>query len=386
VAEGGKKPGGLRFQILLLGVALLFGATLQVAGPVWIRAVFDQVRLDSLAGVAVLLLALAVSIVGHELGHLCAALLLDYEILGVGLGPFRYERQHGQGTALYDGESWFRCSISAVARDTGKRWRLRTIILVAAGPFATLLLMMASAWFAFHSPAWLSGFWSCCVEVNLFVFVLGLIPNGRFAEVRNDARLLLALGTNSVEARDMLVCQQAIELALCGIRPEDYPPALMLELASFTGRPYTSLMVARRMVEWAIDSDDIATADSWQQYAVRASRRCNAREANRALAESACFDVLFRGDFAAARLKFAEVVFDCLSPASLAERARAARLIAFGLPQRAPAHILRAQYHLPLGIAYHNYERMLLGKLHDLALARCPPGPFAVIVTSPAEI
>jgi hypothetical protein len=130
-------------------------------------------------------------------------------------------------------------------------------------------------------------------------------------------------------------------------------------------------MAARRIVEWAIDSGDIATAGTWDQHALSAGEKCGGHEANRALAESACFDVLFRSDLRSARHRFAQVDFDSLFPPAFAERARAARLIACDLPQRASKHILQGQYELPSGIPYYEYERMLLGKLHDLVLADC---------------
>jgi len=370
-ADAEKRPGELRFQMQLLGVAVTVGLVLQLAGPWWVRAIFERVKLDSFSALSGILAALSTSILAHELGHLVAAWCLHYEILGGGLGPFQYERQQGNGIFLYDPKNWFRCSVSAVARDFGAGWRERTMVLVAAGPCATLALLIAAARFAFYRQGWLNGFWGCCAEVSFFLFMLGLIPNSRSAAVRNDARLLLELFRNSADAREMFVCQQAIQLALRGIRPEEYPPALMLEMAGFQGRPYTNLMVSRRMVEWATDSGDVAAAGSWQQHALAASKKCSFREANRTLAEAACFDVLFGGDRGAARGKFAEVDFDRLFPPTLAERARAARLIACDLPQRAPAHILRAQYHLPLGIAYYNYERVLLEKLHCLALTHC---------------
>jgi hypothetical protein len=172
----------------------------------------------------------------------------------------------------------------------------------------------------------------------------------------------------------MLMCHQAIELSLRGIRPEDYPQSLLEEFSRFQGRPYTSLMMARRMVEWAVDSGNIPLAAEWDRTALAAGVLCSPRLANRALAESACFDVLFRDDLRAASYKFAKVEFEELLPPSLAERARAARLVACHLPDRAPAHILRAQYHLPLGNPYYNYERMLLGQLHTKALSRSRAG------------
>jgi hypothetical protein len=372
-----RKPAAQVFHLILLGIALVVGASVQVAGPAWSRGIFEQVKPGTLLGFAALILALLISILAHELGHLSAALFLNYEIIGFAVGPFRCERQHGKAMFRYLPQNWFSCSISAVARDLHNCWRFRTMSVVAAGPAFTLLLLMVSCRFAIAlnsstaAAGWPAQFWNASAEINFFLFLLGLIPNGRFARMRNDAALFLALKRSASDAEDMFRCHQAIDLALRGTRPEYYPPALMLELASFSGRPYTNLMVARRMVEWAVDSGDIATASSWDQRALAAAEKCRGDEANRALAESACFDLLFRGDLRSARHRFAQVDFDTLFPPAFAERSKAARLLACELPQRAGKHILNGQYQLPPGIPYYEYERMLLAKLHDLALAGC---------------
>jgi Zn-dependent protease len=364
-------PGQRRFHVLLLGLAIVIGTWLQTAGPPWVVAIFDHVRLDTVTGVAALLSAFLLSIVVHELGHLAAALSLNYEVLGGALGPLRFERWHSRVMFRYAGENWFRCSISAVPRQMNGNWRACTMTVVAAGPAFTLLLLMLAAIGALASHhVWLAEFWSSCAEVNFFLFILGLIPNGRFAPARNDAALFLALMQDSTEAFDLLTCHKAIALPLRGIRPADFPEPLMVRLATFSGRPYTNLMVARRMVEWAIDSGDLTLAGIWDRYALENSEKCSARERNVALAESACFDVL-TDDLPSACRKFAQLDLHTLFPPVLAERAKAARFVASGLPARAPTHILRAQYALPLGVGYYDYQRMLLGKLHDQALYRC---------------
>jgi len=97
------------------------------------------------------------------------------------------------------------------------------------------------------------------------------------------------------------------------------------------------------------------------------------RTKNTALAESACFDVLFRNNVKAARVKFDAVEFEMLFPPCLAERARAARFIANDLPHLAFRNILRAQYALPVGLAYYDYERSLLDRLHAMALKQSNP-------------
>ncbi len=372
-----RKPIAQVFHLFLLAVALVLGACLQAAGPAWSRAIFEHVKPGTILGFAALLLALLFSVLVHELGHFSAALFLNYRILGFAAGPFRCETQHGKTIFRYLQGNWFNCSISAVARDLRNCWRLRTMSVIAAGPVLTLSLLIVSLSLVIPLNAsvvplnWVGQFWNACAEVNFFLFLLGLMPNGRFAPVRNDAALFLALKRNGTDALDMFRCHQAIDLALNGMRPQDYPPSFIVELSSFSGRSYTNLMAARRIVEWAIDSGDLATAGTWDQYALSAGEKCGGDEANRALAESACFDVLFRSDLRSARHRFAQVDFDSLFPPAFAERAKAARLIACDLPQRASKHILQGQYELPAGIPYYEYERMLLGKLHDLALAGC---------------
>jgi hypothetical protein len=365
-----RKRSNLTFHLLLLGLAIAGGLVFQVAGPAWALAIFGHVELGTIGGVAALLTALLVSIVAHELGHLCTAILLNYEVVGGALGPLRFERSHRATIFSYTPEDWARCYVSAVPREMGAEWRQRTMAVVAAGPAFTLLLLIISVCIALTRATWLTPFWSCCAEVNFLIFVLGLFPNTRFGGPRNDAALFRALYQNAADALDIFTCHRAIQLGLRGIRPEDYPEPLLLELACFNWRPYTNLLVARRMMEWAIDSGDLKLASAWDEHALANSKKCTARERNIALAESACFDVLFRHDRLSAGDKFAAVNFETLFPPSLAERARAARLLACESPSQAPAHILRAQYHLPLGIPYYDYERKLLSQLHAVALAQ----------------
>lgn len=333
------------------------------------RAIFAQVQLDSLSGLSALLLALLASAMAHELGHLLAARALNYEILAAAIGPFQLDRWHNKCIFRFRAGQWSRCSISAVPRQMHGRWRSHMMLVVLAGPAASLLFLGVAVSLAAGHHA--DRFWSACAEVNFFLVMLGFIPNSRLAPIRNDASLFLALWKNAADARDIFRCHQAIELGLRGIRPEDFPLPLLQELATFEhSRPYTRLMVARRMVEWAVDSGHLQLAREWDQESLEVSAQCGPRSANRALAESACLDVALRRDPVTASRKFAKVRFAELFPPSLAERAQAAYLVARHLPQQAPAHILRAQYQLPLGNPYYNFERMLLEHLHLLALAQ----------------
>ena len=122
-----RKPAAQIFHLFLLAVALVVGACLQAIGPAWSRAIFEQVKPGTALGFAALLLALLVSIAAHELGHLSAALFLNYGILGFAVGPFRCERQHGKtSSVIFSGigsTALFR-PWRAILHNC---WRLRTI-------------------------------------------------------------------------------------------------------------------------------------------------------------------------------------------------------------------------------------------------------------------
>lgn len=244
------------------------------------------------------------------------------------------------------------------------------MLVVAAGPAATLLGTVGAASVAvFSAPtAWLGTFWSTLALFHFLIFVLGLIPNSESAKTRNDATLFLTLKRNGIAARELKLYHRLTQLRLAAVRPCDYPPALMSDAAQWKGRPEANVLIARTLSEWALDSDDLALAGIWDRQAVEQSESCDPRLHNSALAASGCLDVLFREDMAAAREKFLRVDFNDLFPRYFAYRARAACLLANDLRAQVPAQVIRAQYALPLGLPYYDFERMLLGILHLKAL------------------
>jgi len=122
------------------------------------------------------------------------ALACDFEILGGRLGPWRMQQLHGKRTVWFSCARLFSCSIAAVPRDC-EHWRTRMLLVVAAGPLATLfgLAVAANAAVWAEPQSWLATFWSALAQFHFFSFVLGLMPNGESAKVRNDASLFLIL-------------------------------------------------------------------------------------------------------------------------------------------------------------------------------------------------
>src|SRR5579875_3926381 len=105
-----KEPGS---TLGLLTLAIFLGAAIDLFGPAWAHTIWGAVKLDSPSDFGVLLAALAASIALHEAGHLAAALLMDFEVLGLCVGPLRATRSYHKWTVEFSGKL-FSGSVSAV--------------------------------------------------------------------------------------------------------------------------------------------------------------------------------------------------------------------------------------------------------------------------------
>jgi len=363
-----KAQGSQTFLPLLL-IAVALGIAIRYLTPLQWRAAFAAVDVAHPQGATSLFAAVAAAVVLHEAGHLLAALLFDFQILGIALGPFRAARSFGTWRVRFSARTFFSGSVSAIPRNT-RAWRGRMLLVVAAGPIATLLTgTAAAAVFSSHpNSEWSSTFLAALTQLSLFIFVLGLIPNSRDARIRNDARLLLILRRDSQEARSILLCHLVTQLEVAGTRPQDYPEQLMLELAATPGRAEFMLFSAHTIFLWALDRGRLGTADAWQRHCLELSEDCQPRSRNLALASSACFDVLFRNRPMEALNKFADVDWQTLSPSWLMHRARAAHYLALENVPECLDEISRARYDFEEGLPICAFERMLLSRLHRNAL------------------
>ena len=374
-----------KFSWQLLLLALAIGIAAKVFGPSWVRMVFQAVGLGTVTTLAAFWAAFAASIVLHESGHLIAAVRQDFEILGASLGPIRTVHLHGKWRFQYSG-TFMSGSISAIPREN-HAWRKRMLLVVAAGPAATLLTGIASALLLFSSrfDGWMLYFLASLTELSFFLFVLGLIPNGSKAQMRNDAQLCSSLFRNTVEAQEILLYHLVTQLGVAGMRPRDYPERLIRKLAVGRSRPDMSLIYAHTVIIWATDRGDIHTADAWDQRAMELCERCDVRLQNLTIARSAFFDVLFRDNLAAARSKFADVNLEVLSPHYLMHRVKAAYQVAAGNIEEALAEVHRARFSFPIRLPYYDYEQALLGQLHKKAIEVDELRRNALFARPPAE-
>ena len=367
------KQGPTVFLSLFL-LAIALGLAARYAVPAALRATFETPSILNFKGFANLILAMVAVIVLHEAGHLAAAILLNFKVLALALGPFRIARSNGAWTFRFTPRSLFSGSVSAVPRST-QGWRARMLVVVAAGPLATLLtgLAAASLLLSLQMPPWTSTFLGAITQLSAFIVVLGLIPNSRDARVRNDARLLSVLRHDSQEARDILLYHVLTQLDLAGARPRDYPEELMRELAQTQGRPDLMLFSAHKIVLWALDRGQLSTAAAWDQRCLELCENSQPAARNLALAQSACLDVLLRNRLSDARDKFAELDWQTLSPAWLMYRSRAAYYLTTGNVPACLAAISQAQYAFPKHLPVYAFERSLLSELHRTALNLRPP-------------
>ncbi len=348
--------------------AVSIGIAAKVLGPSWVRMIFQGVRLDTATALTAFFAAFATGVVLHEAGHLLTALFLDFEVLGASLGPIRAAHLHGKWSFQLSGTP-FSASISAIPRQNHS-WRERMLLVVAAGPAATLLtgVVAGSLLLSGHFDGWTQCFLASLTELSFFLFVLGLVPNGSKAQVRNDASLCYSLSRNTAEAQGILLYQILTQMALAGIRPRDYPERLIRNLAAARSRPDMSLIYAHAIVLWAIDSGRILAAEAWEKRAAELSGLCDLRLQNLTLANSAFFDVLFRDNLASARSKFGDVSVEILSPPYLMHRIKAAYQLTVGNTAEALAEVHRAKFSFPKRLPYYEFERNLLQALHQKAI------------------
>jgi hypothetical protein len=341
-----------------------------VCGPAWVGAIFRAIRLDDFRELAACILALIAAIFLHEAGHFLAALSLRFHILGASLGPLRISWLHGQWGLQFSTRTLLSGSVSAVPRRRSP-WRKHMLIVVAAGPLATLLTGSAAVLALPHYPAasLSGGFLGSFAQLSFFLFTLGLIPSGARARVRNDAGLFHSILRRMPDAQNILLYHAVMQIRIEGFRPRYYSEEVIQAIAAAQCGPEMSLLFAQTISSWALDRGDLESAHAWNRRAAELCTLCDVRFRNQALAESACLDIVIREDRSGAGIKLADVNFNTLSPLWFTHRAKAALALAEGNISGTMAEICRAEYYLPNRMPCYDHQRMLLARMRQIAKA-----------------
>ena len=104
-------PGG--FLVLLL-LALSLGVVAKFFLPAQLHTIFATQDILHVNGLTALLAAVIAGIVLHEAGHLATALLMNFQVLGLAIGPFRVTRSTGHFQFRISPKSLFSGSVSAI--------------------------------------------------------------------------------------------------------------------------------------------------------------------------------------------------------------------------------------------------------------------------------
>ncbi len=202
-----------KFAWKLFLLAIGAGAVLETAGPEWARRLFQALSLSSVSAISAVFAALLAVVIAHETGHLLMALLLHFKVTGGCFGLVRVSREQERWIWRLSAKSLFMASVSAIPRDL-QAWRWRMLAVVVAGPIATLATGLAAgcALLLCGHLGWITNFLAGFAQLSLFVFTLGLIPNGAKARVRNDARLFCVFWRNQADAAEVMAWHRAMQL------------------------------------------------------------------------------------------------------------------------------------------------------------------------------
>jgi hypothetical protein len=178
----------------------------------------DLLRL-AFSWVAAPFLAVIVTLVVHEFGHLIAGLAVGLKFVAIRLGPVQINRPFRISLELTGGRA--SGAISMVPRhETGARWRY--LVMILAGPAANLLSVLGILLLVGHTSVFTNWF----LLVSTVIGVCNLVPFKNPSLVSDGKRILMLLRGGGQGERWIAIAQLAADL-LNGVLPEDLDPGLL---------------------------------------------------------------------------------------------------------------------------------------------------------------
>ncbi|MEZ0471276.1 M50 family metallopeptidase [Luteimonas salinilitoris] len=258
------RPPAWRFLRWLLSMAAFAGVGMAVgfaAARFGVRLDGDLLPSPGWALLAGFVLAIWPNIVLHEAGHAAAGLACGMRALAFGIGPYRFERgaggwrfRHGGGVR---GISGFAALLPGERRHFGP---IDHAVFLFGGPLANLL----TAVLGLTAAALLAGSaWAAAVQgVAYSALLLGLVNLVPFQSKgwRSDGRGLLDLLRATPDAALQQQINQLMALSMAGVRPRDWPEALLPAVTDDSSTPVLVIVGRLLRLSRACDQRDAPAA------------------------------------------------------------------------------------------------------------------------------
>lgn len=194
-----------------------------------------------------LVLADFVIVLVHEFGHAVTGLALGMKLRAFIVGPFQWRIREGKWKFRFQPGHFFSTGgATAVVPTNPQQSHREQLCMIAAGPFASLLLGLISLWAALSAPghpweqAWL--FLSCVGTLSLLVGVLNLVPF-QSGSAYSDGAQIYQLLAEGPWADYHSVASVVGSTLVTPLRPRDYDiDAIHRASASITRGPRAMLL------------------------------------------------------------------------------------------------------------------------------------------------
>jgi hypothetical protein len=263
--------GVLRGAALGAGLAFAGIEVAEASGIEW-RTLFPEEAGAGrwLIGAALLLLAFWLQVLLHEAGHALAGLAGGLRPLAFGVGPIRLER-YGDGWCFRRGGGHSGISGFALLLPSPERPPSRGVqaAYLLGGVVANVLVALVALWvLAASPPEAVRGLLVALVVTGLLLGVLNLFPF-RSQGWLSDGAGLWSLWRQPGLAFASIAMQQVIQASVDGLRPRDWPQALLPpEDAPFGAydEPGLDTAIASMRLSRALDAGRTEQAEAAARY------------------------------------------------------------------------------------------------------------------------
>jgi hypothetical protein len=229
----------LAFVVLGAGFGYLLGGWIGGDSPDAAPSSWEPGLVDFAVLVPVLVLAMGLVLLVHELGHLVGGRLAGFRFLLLVIGPARIERRREGVTFFWNRSVALAGGLAAsipppeLLDEGGAKLRRGLLSMIAGGPVASLLLGLGALvpTLGWEPPPGRVDLWglsalSALAWGSLAIFVVTLIPAKTGGFLTDGARLLRLLRGGRVALRDDAVLV-LIAASMGGSRPREWPAALV---------------------------------------------------------------------------------------------------------------------------------------------------------------